>query len=144
MIWELRLKRLEECYLAKWPSFTIWNAGKQGRRLYRSLSEDSRRKVASFCDVDTKKIRQAVYIYEDSTMRPKPRVPIVHFTDGKPPFVICVKLVITIWKEMIGNSLIDLYSFVLKGFNQRRIREQFKVTQFDWKCWLCHVQLREN
>lgn len=93
VIWDLRLRRLEKNFLEKWSSFTIWNAGKQGRRLYRSLQEQYRSRVVSFCDVDAKKIQQGVYIYEDSKLRPKPRVPIVHFTNAKPPFVICVKLV---------------------------------------------------
>lgn len=93
VIWDLRLKRLEKHYLDKWSNFTIWNAGKQGRRLYRSLQEQYRKRVESFCDVDVKKIQQGVYIYEDSKLRPKPKVPIVHFTNAKAPFVICVKLV---------------------------------------------------
>lgn len=93
-IWDLRLKRLEAEFLTKWTEgFTIWNAGKQGRRLYRSLPESYRSKVLSFCDVDAKKIQQGVYIFEDTKQRPKPKVPILHFTKAKPPFVICVKLV---------------------------------------------------
>ena len=94
VIWDLRLARLEQHYLEKWSDgFTIWNAGKQGRRLYRSLQEQYRSRVVSFCDVDVKKIRQGNYIYENSELRPKPKVPIVHFTTAKPPFVICVKMV---------------------------------------------------
>lgn len=93
-IWNLRLKRLETHFLAKWKDgFTIWNAGKQGRRLYRSLSDEYRSKVACFCDVDAKKIQQGVYILEETKLRPKPKIPIVHFTKAKAPFVICVKLV---------------------------------------------------
>ena len=93
-IWDLRLERLEKTVLPKWKSgFTIWNAGKQGRRLYRSLKEEFQAKVISFCDVDVKKIKQGCYIYENSPHRPKPRIPIIHFSQAKPPFVICVKLV---------------------------------------------------
>jgi len=95
-IWDLRLKRLEETVLARWTDgFTIWNAGKQGRRLYRSLSEASRRHVLAFCDVDVNKINQGVYVYQNSTQRPKPEVPIVHFSRATAPFVICVKLDLT-------------------------------------------------
>lgn len=93
MIWDLRLERLQKLFLERWEQFTIWNAGKQGRRLYRSLKPEYRSRVASFCDVDVKKIQQGCYIFEESKDRPKPRVPIVHFTDAKPPFVVCVKLV---------------------------------------------------
>jgi len=94
VIWDLRLDRLQKLTLPKWESgFTIWNAGKQGRRLFRSLKEEFQSKVICFCDVDVKKIKQGVYIYENSPQRPKPRIPIIHFSKAQPPLVICVKLV---------------------------------------------------
>ncbi|XP_076400086.1 queuosine-tRNA galactosyltransferase isoform X3 [Peromyscus maniculatus bairdii] len=65
-IWTHRVHFLEEQVLPHWKSFTIWNAGKQGRRLYRSLTAASRRKVVSFCDVDENKIRKGFYCHEDS------------------------------------------------------------------------------
>lgn len=47
-IWTHRVHFLEEQVLPHWKSFTIWNAGKQGRKLYRSLTAASRHKVALF------------------------------------------------------------------------------------------------
>ncbi|XP_055264227.1 UDP-GlcNAc:betaGal beta-1,3-N-acetylglucosaminyltransferase-like protein 1 isoform X3 [Moschus berezovskii] len=94
-IWAHRVRFLEEQALPHWATFTIWNAGRQGRRLYRSLTAGSRRKVAAFCDVDENKIRKGFYCYEDSQERPKPRIPVVHFRAARPPFVICVKLDLT-------------------------------------------------
>ena len=94
-IWNIRLLALETDVLSNWPSFTIWNAGKQGRKLYRDLSEENKRKVSCFCDVDKRKLNQGVYIYELSKEKPKPQVPIVHFTEASKPFVICVKLDMT-------------------------------------------------
>uniref|UniRef100_A0A8C5UWY4 UDP-GlcNAc:betaGal beta-1,3-N-acetylglucosaminyltransferase like 1 n=2 Tax=Microcebus murinus TaxID=30608 RepID=A0A8C5UWY4_MICMU len=94
-IWTHRVRFLEERALPHWAAFTIWNAGKQGRRLYRSLSAASRRKVVAFCDVDQNKIQKGFYCYEDSQERPKPRVPVLHFRAARPPFVICVKLDLT-------------------------------------------------
>ncbi|XP_070082803.1 queuosine-tRNA galactosyltransferase isoform X10 [Equus przewalskii] len=91
-IWTHRVRFLEERALPHWAAFTIWNAGRQGRRLYRSLMAESRRKVVAFCDVDENKIKKGFYSYEDSEERPKPRVPILHFRAARPPFVICVKL----------------------------------------------------
>jgi hypothetical protein len=44
-IWTHRVHFLEEQVLPHWKSFTIWNAGKQGRKLYRSLTAASRHKV---------------------------------------------------------------------------------------------------
>nr|XP_024090336.2 UDP-GlcNAc:betaGal beta-1,3-N-acetylglucosaminyltransferase-like protein 1 isoform X2 [Pongo abelii] len=92
-IWTHRVRFLEERALPRWAAFTIWNAGKQGRRLYRSLTATSKRKVVAFCDVDENKIRKGFYCHEDSEERPKPRIPILHFRAAQPPFVICVKLV---------------------------------------------------
>ncbi|KAG8507564.1 UDP-GlcNAc:betaGal beta-1,3-N-acetylglucosaminyltransferase-like protein 1 [Galemys pyrenaicus] len=94
-IWSHRVRFLEERALPRWEAFTIWNAGKQGRRLYRSLTAEARSKVVAFCDVDEKKIRKGFYSYEDSQDRPKPRVPILHFRAARLPFVICVKLDLT-------------------------------------------------
>ncbi|XP_053748399.1 UDP-GlcNAc:betaGal beta-1,3-N-acetylglucosaminyltransferase-like protein 1 isoform X3 [Panthera pardus] len=91
-IWTHRVRFLEERVLPHWATFTIWNAGRQGRRLYRSLTAGMRRKVVAFCDVDENKIRKGFYCHEDSQERPKPRVPILHFRAARPPFVICVKL----------------------------------------------------
>lgn len=58
----------------------------------RSLSKEAQRKVVAFCDVDAKKVN-SFYTYEESPERPKPKVPIVHFTEAHPPLVICMKLV---------------------------------------------------
>ncbi|XP_043106674.1 UDP-GlcNAc:betaGal beta-1,3-N-acetylglucosaminyltransferase-like protein 1 isoform X2 [Puntigrus tetrazona] len=71
-IWSLRVDFLQERVLSRWESFSIWSAGKQGRRLYRSLSPGNQRKD-----------------------RPKPRIPVLHFTRASPPFIVCVKLDLT-------------------------------------------------
>ncbi|XP_060027668.1 UDP-GlcNAc:betaGal beta-1,3-N-acetylglucosaminyltransferase-like protein 1 isoform X2 [Erinaceus europaeus] len=104
-IWSHRVSFLEERVLPGWAAFTIWNAGKQGRRLYRSLSAGARRKVAAFCDVDKNKINKGFYCYEDAQERPKPHVPILHFRAAQPPFIICVKLDLTggAFEENLGS-----------------------------------------
>ena len=91
-IWSHRIQFLEERILSQWPKFSIWNAGKQGRRFYRSLSLANQKKVYTFCDVDNNKIKKRFYIYEQSEETPKPKVPIVHFLDVEPPVIICLKL----------------------------------------------------
>ncbi|NXE10061.1 B3GNL protein, partial [Lophotis ruficrista] len=45
-IWNHRVRFLEDRVLSSWTSFTIWNAGKQGKKLYRSLSPTNRKKVS--------------------------------------------------------------------------------------------------
>ncbi|KAM6240642.1 queuosine-tRNA galactosyltransferase isoform 2-T2 [Spheniscus humboldti] len=94
-IWNHRVRFLEDRVLNSWTSFTIWNAGKQGKKLYRSLSPANRKKVTAFCDVDEKKITKGFYTYEESEERPKPKIPVCHFRDATPPFIICVKLDLT-------------------------------------------------
>ena len=96
-IWDIRIKQVQKNVLSSWTKFTIWNAGKQGRKFYRSLDEINRKKVLALCDVDTKKITKGYYTCElikDENGKP-PRIPIVHFRDAVPPFIICVKLNLT-------------------------------------------------
>ncbi|TSK18103.1 Meteorin-like protein [Bagarius yarrelli] len=123
-IWNLRVNFLEERVLGRWGSFTIWNAGKQGRKLYRSLTFTNQRKVKAFCDVDENKIKKGVYTYEESKVkallfaimgtfglqkaltmfilqeRPKPQIPVLHYRDASPPFIVCVKL----GKKLISST----------------------------------------
>lgn len=94
-IWKIRMEYIQKQVLVKWESFTIWNAGKQGKKFYRNLSPTNQRKVAAFCDVDPKKIKCGAYIYHESKEKIKPTVPIVHFQSAKPPFIICMKLDLT-------------------------------------------------
>lgn len=94
-IWKLRVDFLQERVLSQWESFTIWNAGKQGRKLYRSLSPANQEKVKAFCDVDENKIQKGFYTYEESKKRPKPKIPVLHYKDASTPFIICVKLDMT-------------------------------------------------
>lgn len=94
-IWKIRMEYIQKQVLDKWESFTIWNAGKQGKKFYRNLLMTNQRKVAAFCDVDPKKIKCGAYIYHESKEKIKPTVPIVHFQSAKPPFIICMKLDLT-------------------------------------------------
>uniref|UniRef100_A0A8K9UJK8 UDP-GlcNAc:betaGal beta-1,3-N-acetylglucosaminyltransferase-like 1 n=1 Tax=Oncorhynchus mykiss TaxID=8022 RepID=A0A8K9UJK8_ONCMY len=94
-IWNLRVAFLQERVINQWESFTIWNAGKQGRKLYRCLSSSNQKKVRAFCDVDENKINKGFYTYEESKERPKPQIPVLHYRDASPPYIICVKLDMT-------------------------------------------------
>nr|XP_036853529.1 UDP-GlcNAc:betaGal beta-1,3-N-acetylglucosaminyltransferase-like protein 1 isoform X6 [Manis javanica] len=80
-MWTHRVRFLEERVLPHWAAFTIWNAGRQGRWLYRSLTDRARHKE-----------------------KPKPRVPILHFRAARPPFVICVKLGYTPTRPTLRRS----------------------------------------
>ncbi|XP_048760045.2 UDP-GlcNAc:betaGal beta-1,3-N-acetylglucosaminyltransferase-like protein 1 isoform X2 [Ostrea edulis] len=94
-IWKIRIEYIQKQVLQKWQTFTIWNAGKQGRKFYRSLTPANQKKVMAFCDVDPKKINSAVYTYQESKEKIKPTVPIVHYQSATPPFILCMKLDMT-------------------------------------------------
>lgn len=62
-IWQIKLQHLLDRVLCqqRWSKgFSIWNAGKQGRKLFRELPEEAKKKVKMFCDVD--KSMLTVYI----------------------------------------------------------------------------------
>ncbi|XP_048510433.1 UDP-GlcNAc:betaGal beta-1,3-N-acetylglucosaminyltransferase-like protein 1 [Athalia rosae] len=94
-IWDLRIARLQDRVLPLWSKLTIWNAGKQGRKLFRSLSQENKNKVVAFCDVDRRKIGQNYVSYEPTLKKTERPIPIIHFTEACPPFIICVKLDMT-------------------------------------------------
>ena len=89
-IWKIRLEFLEKYFLSNWRTFSIWSAGKQGRRLFRDLAGKHQKSVEAFCDVDEKKIGKH-YEYQETKIQPRPKYPIVHFSNVKPPFVVAVK-----------------------------------------------------
>ncbi|XP_065193924.1 queuosine-tRNA galactosyltransferase-like [Sycon ciliatum] len=90
-IFAISLAELEQRVLATWPSFSIWNAGKLGRKFYRALCKQSRDKVVCFGDVDKKKLDLGSYTCVEVNERPYPCVPIRHFRQLRAPFVICMK-----------------------------------------------------
>ncbi|VDO18784.1 unnamed protein product [Heligmosomoides polygyrus] len=95
-IWKLRIDRFCEKILPTWKCFTIWSAGKQGKRFFKSLPEERKGHVVSFCDVDEKKIKRGLFEEYDEIARVvRWKVPIVHVKDAHPPLVICVKLDLT-------------------------------------------------
>ena len=53
----MRVAMIQEAVLSKWSHFTIWNAGKQGRRFYRSLHPDNQAKAQS-----TTELSQSAYL----------------------------------------------------------------------------------
>lgn len=97
-IWNIRLQRLMGKELDSWPYFTIWNAGKQGRKFYRSLPPAIQERVLAMCDVDPNKIGQSYkpYYPEDQERSRNCRsIPIISYQQAMAPFVICMKLDLT-------------------------------------------------
>lgn len=99
----LRVRELEERVIKKWSCFYIWNAGKGGRKFYKLLSDESKRKLVAFMDVDPKKIAQGYYEFAESPLKKKPRVPIISAEEARTPFVVCVKMDLT--KGVLEESL---------------------------------------
>lgn len=115
-IWKIQLDRLQKWILPHWNSFTVWNAGKAGRRLVRSLSPDNINKVVAFCDVDKNKIGQLIELYCPIERRVIIKLPVIHFTDAKPPLLICMKLDLTngeFEENLKSMNLIEGIDYVL-------------------------------
>lgn len=88
------MKHLTENFIKNCSKgFTIWNAGKQGKKFFKSLNQKHIPLVNAFCDVDIKKIGKYYEMYCPTKRKVINRIPILHFTQAKPPFIICVKLV---------------------------------------------------
>ncbi|XP_049872208.1 UDP-GlcNAc:betaGal beta-1,3-N-acetylglucosaminyltransferase-like protein 1 [Pectinophora gossypiella] len=94
-IWNIQLNKLEQCVFPNWEYFTVWNAGKAGRKLVRSLNKETLKKVKSFCDVDIKKVGRTIELYCPVKRTVDIKLPVIHFTQAKPPLLICVKLDLT-------------------------------------------------
>jgi len=56
--------------------FVVWGAGRDGKDFVKALSEDARKRVYCFLDVDHKKIQQGYYTNRDLNLK----IPIVHFS----------------------------------------------------------------
>ncbi|KAM7354473.1 queuosine-tRNA galactosyltransferase-like [Cochliomyia hominivorax] len=97
-IWQIRFQHLIENVLKKLPwsqGFSIWNAGKQGRKFFRDLPDELKKNVKCFCDVDKNKIHKMYKYFNPQIRQITFSVPIVHFSQVKPPLVICMKLDLT-------------------------------------------------
>ncbi|XP_022906477.2 queuosine-tRNA galactosyltransferase-like [Onthophagus taurus] len=95
IIWDVRIKRLQEKILIDWKEFTIWNAGKQGRKLFKSLSEENQKKVIALCDVDSNKVGKYYTPFDLNLRISKKPIEIIHFSKAKAPIIICVKMDMT-------------------------------------------------
>ncbi|MFH4979742.1 hypothetical protein AB6A40_006451 [Gnathostoma spinigerum] len=95
-IWKLRVAAFQEFVLNRWVTFSIWSVGKEGKRFFRSLSEENQRKVTSFCDIDRRKLLNGKFEAFDSKRHVVTAViPVLPICQITPPVVVCVKLGIT-------------------------------------------------
>jgi glycosyltransferase involved in cell wall biosynthesis len=69
-----------------WSQFSIWGYGKDGKKFISMLKPETAARVTNFIDVDMKKVNGLSYFCESI----KKHVPIIHFSEAKPPFVVCV------------------------------------------------------
>ena len=83
----IRLRALERRVLSNWTTFTIWGAGRDGKNVINELKEEYVKKCIGFCDIDPKKIKRGYYNHNK-----KLNLPVVHFSQVKPPLLICVAM----------------------------------------------------
>lgn len=119
IIWKIRLERLIEKILRTDPwkhGFTIWNAGKQGRRFFRDLPDDCKSFVRAFCDVDENKINTNYEYFDEVKRKVLYTVPIIHFKTAEKPIVVCMKLDLTngVFEENLKSmNLIEGLDYVI-------------------------------
>ncbi|KAI1731171.1 glycosyl transferase family 2 domain-containing protein [Ditylenchus destructor] len=95
-IWQMRVEEIQRNILDQLERFTIWNAGKQGKKLFRSLSIKNQKKVVAMCDVDKRKIALGTFeSYDKSLRQVTASIPIISYRDCQPPVVLCIKLNMT-------------------------------------------------
>ena len=80
LLLQLRVLALERTVLRLHPlwqeSFVIWGAGRDGKNVYKALSDDIRCRVYCFVDVDERKLEAGRYVCDDLGTN----VPILHFS----------------------------------------------------------------
>ena len=81
------MRALERRVLSNWKTFTIWGAGRDGKNVINELKEEYVKKCIGFCDIDPKKIKRGYYNHNK-----KLNLPVVHFSQVKPPLLICVAM----------------------------------------------------
>jgi len=69
------------------PHFSIWGAGRDGKKLFNNLKKPNQDKVLSLWDIDPKRVG-TVY---DNTLTGH-RIPVIHFSEGKDktPVITCI------------------------------------------------------
>eukprot|EP00922_Rhytidocystis_sp_ex-Travisia-forbesii_P061568 GHVS01091228.1.p1 GENE.GHVS01091228.1~~GHVS01091228.1.p1 ORF type:complete len:688 (-),score=113.64 GHVS01091228.1:103-2166(-) len=78
-IWSLRMREFVTSVLVNWKQFGIWNAGKAGRKFYRDLPTEQRKKVSCFYDVDVRKVHQTKFVVDGQV--PHRKMPILHWSE---------------------------------------------------------------
>lgn len=80
LLLQLRALAFEQAILPKWQDdegyFVVWSAGRDGKEFVKALSEESRKRVYCFVDVDAKKLETGSYVNRELNLQ----VPIIHFS----------------------------------------------------------------
>ncbi|KAK8803274.1 hypothetical protein WA158_000968 [Blastocystis sp. Blastoise] len=86
-ILRIKLAALQRRVLCHWDTFSVWGAGRDGRNFVNDLEPEFRKKVICFGDVDVNKIGTR---YKNPLTDVD--LPIVHFSELKPPVICCVAM----------------------------------------------------
>ena len=62
LLLSIRVAAFERMVLPEWDSFMIWGAGRDGKAVYRALSDAGKAKVAAFVDIDPGKLKLGEYL----------------------------------------------------------------------------------
>ena len=81
----MRAQALARRVLCRWPAFSVWGAGRDGKAFLRALPPSVARRCRALADVDPRKIGTEYEVEEGGV-----RVPVIHFSAVVPPVVVCV------------------------------------------------------
>ncbi|GAB5370820.1 hypothetical protein AAMO2058_001526100 [Amorphochlora amoebiformis] len=78
-----RIRYFQRRVISQWKTFSVWGAGRDGKNFFIELSKENRLKISMFVDIDAKKIERGFHSLGYN-------IPVRHWTEVKPPVVICV------------------------------------------------------
>ncbi|CBZ51014.1 putative glycosyl transferase, group 2 family domain-containing protein [Neospora caninum Liverpool] len=100
LLWELRIHEFQRQVMESLHRpWIIWSVGRDGKRFYRSLSVENKRRVMAFVDIDPKKVARGAYVDSFPPLKGR-KIPIYFWeaartlqspSEQKPIFVVCVK-----------------------------------------------------
>lgn len=82
-----RAKFLQDTVLKEWPHFSIWGAGRDGRRVFMHLDNTTQKKIVAMADINP-----AIIGSSYTNCWTLQEVPIVHFSQITSPFITCVSI----------------------------------------------------
>uniref|UniRef100_A0A915E2A3 Uncharacterized protein n=1 Tax=Ditylenchus dipsaci TaxID=166011 RepID=A0A915E2A3_9BILA len=105
----MRMMEIQNNVLNSLTSFTIWNAGRQGKKFFRSLTPETKRKLLP------------------CVIKVTARLPIISYRDCKPPVIICIKVDMTegVFEQLLAQNLFPAISSPCNECDQQHDEDNY-------------------